>query len=329
LTDNAFRQQRLKAWQPILTPKTVLPLFYAVGLIFALFGGLLIWNNSKVQEIALDYSLCSTEAPLCGSDGAGFQPIPSGQVKSFFKNTTAPADAAKWCRDSKDVQYGLIQKTTVNTSVCRVQFFLPDDLHPPVLLYYQLTNFYQNHRRYVQSFDQKQLSGEARDNASISGSDCDPLKSLDVEVPGAGKTSKPIYPCGLIANSIFNDTFFSPVLLQTGSSANNQTYAMSNNSIAWSSDADLYGKTAYKYGDVVPPPNWALRYPEYNESFPFPDLHNYEEFQVWMRTAGLPTFSKLALRNDNDVMRRGTYQIEIYDCMEMPAEISQEIGNIC
>jgi hypothetical protein len=66
---------------------------------------------------------------------------------------------------------------------------------------------------------------------------------------------------------------------------------------------------------VVPPPNWALRYPEYNESFPFPDLHDYEEFQVWMRTAGLPTFSKLALRNDNDVMRRGTYQIEIYDCM--------------
>jgi len=32
-----------------------------------------------------------------------------------------------------------------------------------------------------------------------------------------------------------------------------------------------------------------------------------------MRTAGLPTFSKLALRNDHDVMTAGTYQIQISD----------------
>jgi hypothetical protein len=316
MTDNAFRQQRLKAWQPILTPKTVLPLFYAVGLIFALFGGLLVWNDSKVQEIIIDYSQCNTTAPDCGSDGSGLAKLPEDKVSSHFKNTTSPADAAKWCKYRKPVEYGLIQKVSVSTSVCRVQFFLPDDMHPPVLLYYQLTNFYQNHRRYVQSFDQKQLAGEARDNTSIGGSDCDPLKSLEIPVQGGGKVSKPIYPCGLIANSLFNDTFSSPVLLQTGSSANNVTYRMSNNSIAWGSDANLYGQTAYKYGDVVPPPNWALRYPEYNESFPFPKLHEWEEFQVWMRTAGLPTFSKLALRNDADVMKRGTYQIEIYDCMK-------------
>jgi hypothetical protein len=32
-----------------------------------------------------------------------------------------------------------------------------------------------------------------------------------------------------------------------------------------------------------------------------------------MRTAGLPTFSKLARRNDNETMVKGTYQIDIYD----------------
>ena len=32
-TDTAFKQQRLKAWQPILTPRTVLPILLIIGLI--------------------------------------------------------------------------------------------------------------------------------------------------------------------------------------------------------------------------------------------------------------------------------------------------------
>jgi LEM3 (ligand-effect modulator 3) family / CDC50 family len=32
---------------------------------------------------------------------------------------------------------------------------------------------------------------------------------------------------------------------------------------------------------------------------------------VWMSPAGLPTFSKLALRNPNETMTAGTYQIDI------------------
>ena len=89
---------------------------------------------------------------------------------------------------------------------------------------------------------------------------------------------------------------------------------MSNQGIAWSSDKDLYGPTKYELSQVVPPPNWRERYPEYNETFQFPDLHEDEAFQVWMRTAGLPTFSKLALRNDDDDMEAGRYEIGIYDC---------------
>jgi hypothetical protein len=92
---------------------------------------------------------------------------------------------------------------------------------------------------------------------------------------------------------------------------------MTNQSIAWSSDKDLYGTTQYKRDQVVPPPNWRERIPEYNDNFPFPDLHEDEAFQVWMRTAGLPTFSKLALRNDDDVMESGRYVIEIFDCEYM------------
>jgi len=37
----------------------------------------------------------------------------------------------------------------------------------PVYVYYQLDNFYQNHRRYVKSRDYKQLMGENRTLADI------------------------------------------------------------------------------------------------------------------------------------------------------------------
>jgi hypothetical protein len=46
--NTAFRQQRLLAYAPILTPKTVLPLFFVVGIIFGPIGGLLLYSSSKV-----------------------------------------------------------------------------------------------------------------------------------------------------------------------------------------------------------------------------------------------------------------------------------------
>ena len=109
------------------------------------------------------------------------------------------------------------------------------------------------------------------------------------------------------------DTFHPPVLLNVGgSSASNQTYNMTAETIAWSSDAARFGKTTYTNDQVEPPPNWVLQYPNgYTDAQPIPDLSTFYELQVWMRTAGLPTFSKLALRNPNEIMQAGTYQVDI------------------
>merc|ERR1712054_454355 len=107
--NTAFRQQRLKAWQPILTPKTVLPLFFAIGVIFAPIGGLLLWASSEVQEILIDYTDCNTTAPLC-PDGSTIPPqqqqyyIPSGKISSAFKNSTEAAECPKVCLDASQVQ---------------------------------------------------------------------------------------------------------------------------------------------------------------------------------------------------------------------------------
>jgi hypothetical protein len=83
--------------------------------------------------------------------------------------------------------------------VCQIRFTVPTDFTPPVMLYYRLTNFFQNHRRYVKSVDEGQLQGNNKTAAQLnSDGGCTPL----VTAPNG----KPYYPCGLIANSLFNGT---------------------------------------------------------------------------------------------------------------------------
>jgi hypothetical protein len=215
----------------------------------------------------------------------------------------------QWSRFSTNATYPN-PGVTLMTDVCRLQFDIENDLTPPILMYYRLSNFFQNHRRYVKSFDQNQLNGKAQTVSQINSGDCSPL---DVD----GKADKPYYPCGLIANSLFNDTLNSPQFLNpTNGDSNSTEYTMSSSGIAWDSDKDLYKVSEYTPDQVVPPPNWRRKYGDtYDSSVPLPDLHNDEAFQVWMRTAGLPTFSKLSLRQDDKskLMKRGRYQVDIWN----------------
>ena len=138
----------------------------------------------------------------CDQQPDSISKIPDRYVSSVFKTPLGSA--------TNDRPYWKAQKNVLTTdpamnitnpgfleTVCTIQFKLPNDLKPPIFLYYRLTNFYQNHRRYVQSLDAAQLRGEARSLSALEGAgDCDPL-------PGDTETivKKPYYPCGLIANS--------------------------------------------------------------------------------------------------------------------------------
>ncbi|KAF6826754.1 LEM3 family/CDC50 family protein [Colletotrichum musicola] len=290
--NTAFRQQRLKAWQPILTPKTVLPLFFIIGIIFAPIGGLLLYASAKVQEIRIEYTNCNEANETLSQ-------MPSKYITTAFK-TSDQTKNAQWAASTVDVKTpnGAI---TYQATQCRIQFRIPEDMGPPVLFYYHLTNFYQNHRRYVASFSDKQLKGDALSLSAVKSSSCEPLESGFVD-----GVEKPYYPCGLIANSMFNDTFSKPRLLQ-----DDTLYEMTDRNVAWASDSSLYGKTKYAPSDVLPPPNWRVQYPNYTEENPPPDLETWPAFQVWMRTAGLPTFSKLYQRNDTQPMKEGTYEVNI------------------
>ncbi|RVD80629.1 uncharacterized protein DFL_008523 [Arthrobotrys flagrans] len=307
--NTAFKQQRLKAWQPILTPKTVLPLFFAVGVIFAPIGGLLLWASEQVQELVIDYTECASSSVGSNRD---FVPIPAENIrKNFYKPTVENKQDPQWKFVSNVTRIG---NREVNNTVCTLKFQLEADMTAPVLLYYRLTNFYQNHRRYVKSVNEEQLRGDAVGAGTLDTSEsCAPLA-----VDSAGKI---IYPCGLMANSLFNDTFGSPVLVQKrgGTGPQEEIYEMTNKGIAWPSDRDRYGTSKYNLSQIVPPPNWINMFPNGYNSTNLPDLRDWEELQVWMRTAGLPTFSKLARRNDNETMESGVYTLDIK--MNFPVDL--------
>jgi hypothetical protein len=199
--NTAFRQQRLLAYAPILTPKTVLPLFFAIGIIFGPIGGLLLFASSKValyaratltdqvQEITIDYTHCVTSG-----NTTDFTNIPDDLVSTSFSGSNSTgATQPQW----KAIR---TNNSRIEQDICQIRFTVPTDFTPPVMLYYRLTNFFQNHRRYVKSVDEQQLQGQNKSAAQLeSDGGCSPLTTAP--------NGKPYYPCGLIANSLFNGTY--------------------------------------------------------------------------------------------------------------------------
>jgi len=164
---------------------------------------------------------------------------------------------------------------------CTITLNVSHHMKHPVFLYYRLENYYQNHRRYVKSRNDEQLRGDIVKSYS-SLEDCDPLKSVD----GSHDSSKFYLPCGLIAWSLFNDTF--------ALRSDNSSIPLRKNGIAWSSDV----KEKFNNPPVDAPGVRVIA-----------DFED-EDFIVWMRTAGLPNFKKLYRIIDQD-LQPGYYQVDI------------------
>lgn len=158
-----------------------------------------------------DYTECMSKAP-------------SNWAKS-------PAGTFEWRKIDKPSE----MTSSYASQVCQLRFTVTKSMEGPVMLYYRLTNYYQNQRLYVRSVDWDQLKGKALGAGDLGV--CDPLVSPD--------GSKLVYyPCGLIANSMFSDQFGD--LVQDGG----KRYEFPPKGIAWSSDAERYGPTSYSIDQV-------------------------------------------------------------------------------
>eukprot|EP00658_Telonema_sp_P-2_P006804 TRINITY_DN12569_c0_g1_i4.p1 TRINITY_DN12569_c0_g1~~TRINITY_DN12569_c0_g1_i4.p1 ORF type:complete len:407 (-),score=108.70 TRINITY_DN12569_c0_g1_i4:183-1403(-) len=325
--DSDFKQQRLKAWQPILTPAWVIGTFLSVGMVFLAIGiAVLVTSNSISEQSSQDYV---DIGPNSWSDGG------TGN-----------------CIQGADTYGGSCLKN--------VNVTLDEDMDSPVYLYFELTEFYQNHRRYVKSRNDDQLMS----NSDATTTDqCSPIDKVD---SGNSNNELAIYPCGLIAWSAFNDTLYAANQISTNVYEYYQNYLLRNtdgsgscssssncdfipttkNGIAWSSDKDdkfekldscsgngLFSSVTssltmpyntFKYymcstsatytstcsiGSSTASSNSCFDHtttstPTYGsttgtnsqqtceQKYRCGDVSN-EEFIVWMRTSGLPTFRKL------------------------------------
>ena len=89
---------------------------------------------------------------------------------------------------------------------------IPDDMEPPIYFYYQLENFFQNHRIYLQSKDDEQLSGVYKPREKLDK--CSPaITNEEMELTAnlenmALMPDDPAVPCGLIAKTFFNGEIY-------------------------------------------------------------------------------------------------------------------------
>eukprot|EP00904_Undaria_pinnatifida_P001566 jgi/Undpi1/1140/HiC_scaffold_10.g04602.m1 len=210
---------------------------------------------------------------------------------------------------------------------CEVTFTVGEDMEAPVYVYYELQKFYQNHRTYVKSRSYGQLKGGA-----LSGDSCDPLATTG---------SLDLNPCGLVANSVFNDKFVVQSAPDPYDSSLPYEY-MDESEISWVTDRDgdlsqpagfvgeecalsasceeCLGSASYSdcqsYTDNRTGTNYKYWYPDEASTQylyeTYPDVISPvqgvsdEHFIVWMRTAALPTFRNLYGRIDHDLAAADT-----------------------
>ena len=242
--NTAFKQQRLPAWQPILTPKSVFPTFILVTVVFIPLGAVLLVASNNVVEASVDYTRC-----LSTVDGS-----PCSNV------------------------------TVAQSCMCNVNITVPSLMEGDIYIYYGLSNFFQNHRRYVKSRDDNQLNGKVVSLADLSN-DCKPYRSVN---------NTPIAPCGAIANSLFNDTF----------SFSDNSIQITRTGIAWETDhsvkfnnppfpAGFEGNLTAAFAGTARPFFWTRNVYELDVGNLNNNGYKNEAFEVWMRTAAFPTFRKL------------------------------------
>jgi len=266
--DTKFKQQKLPAWQPIMTAGTVLPAFFAIGIAFIPLGVALLITSNNIQEVTVDYT------KSC---------VPDPEDIAISENYTNCGDYLA----DKPFQ-GLRCR-------CTVEFTIENDMNGKVYMYYGLSNYYQNHRRYVKSRDYNQLAGASVNSPGDLSGECDPYKD---------NSSLAYAPCGAIANSFFNDSLTIAKIDKddNGNELGETEVTLEKKGIAWSTDKKHMYKNPSPRDDLekafentIQPPFWQRAVYELDDD---PENNGYEneDLIVWMRTAALPTFRKLYRR---------------------------------
>jgi len=118
--DTALKQQRMEAWNPILHPAYVIAILIIAGAVFIPIGVQLIKISDNTVEMMKTYD-------------------------SYYED-----------KIHADLDCSITEANAKKS--CTIEFEVEKDMDSPVLVYYGISNFYQNHREYTTSRDDSQVS---------------------------------------------------------------------------------------------------------------------------------------------------------------------------
>ncbi|CAL8142645.1 unnamed protein product [Orchesella dallaii] len=295
--ESPFVQQTLPTYRLSWSPIKICPFFLVLGVFFAAMGVGIKMYADGIQEITIPYTNCT----------------------SFEKPANKCAEILSSSRD--DLKKGiLVDANDIEDCSCRVQFQLLEPMNGTVYMHYSLKNFFQNHLKYYLSRDENQLKGNLLDDNGDPKEPSSACGDFRFVTDSTGR-KKYIYPCGLMANSMFTDVidlYFHPSSSlyaspnrhsndRKGDTATHQTrellVPLNRTGIAWESDKmDKYDFPEEFHNEKHPvwmhfskPLGWKKTLWEldpHTSNFSNNGVRN-EDFIVWMRAAAFPQSRKL------------------------------------
>uniref|UniRef100_A0A0K0ED17 Cell cycle control protein 50A n=1 Tax=Strongyloides stercoralis TaxID=6248 RepID=A0A0K0ED17_STRER len=241
------------------------------------------------------------DSPLRQQKLKAWQPIPTLYTVipfTFFIGIIFIPLGGILLNESINVKEIIIDYTDcLNNLICEKNFFLNDDFNGDVYFFYQLGNYYQNVRRYQKSLNEYQLIGS--NIYDVSG--CDSYSRENENDP----TSRVIYPCGAIANSMFSDKF---ELIYKYREQPNLLWPSIDITVPWTykglliegDRVRLFKNPPYNpssslcevLSNTVRPKKWTVDVCMLDVTNPQNNGVQNFDFIIWMTTAGLNNFRK-------------------------------------
>ncbi|GAB5356931.1 hypothetical protein AAMO2058_000330600 [Amorphochlora amoebiformis] len=293
-----FMQQKLRGCRCVHWPQIAGILFFLMGSTFITLGivfTLEIWQTTEAISRYDDCLECtcgdptqspSTFSPTTGAPFAGVSPSPS----SLFPTQTVSPSIAPTASPTTQPTFTSAPTCSCpspGTTTCEIEIKIIADMISPVYVYYTVEDFFQNHRQYVSSVSEAQLSGKVIDRNAAAG-ECTGASERDGLI---------IYPCGLKANSFFNDTFsakYCPLGDLTNCRILNGTNWNKNN-IAWPEDRGKIGRRDPVTGKETTTSIFNFTLPEVDD----------QDFIVWIRPGLSNHITKLYRVIEHQSLKKG------------------------
>jgi phospholipid-translocating P-type ATPase (flippase) len=188
--DSAFLQQTLPCKQLVLTGAFVKWSLLAIAIFFGMTGFWTLIVSERVSQMRVQYDGSPTLPDEI--NGLSFMKLVFGNI--LTGSAELPFGTRREELLERDCALGGLHRGHSRT--CTFAIPVTEDMEPPIQVLYLVSPFLQNYNRYMRSVDVRQLMGESVPH--------DKVKCKEALEDASGNY---LNPCGLQAQSFFNDSF--------------------------------------------------------------------------------------------------------------------------